>query len=69
MKLTGIGLALALGLAGVGLTWWLTANRIKPAPDFAKIGRLMKSFFLAIAAQGLMQMTIIVIMARFATGI
>ena len=29
----------------------------------------MKNFFLAVAAQGVMQMTIIVIMARFATGI
>jgi hypothetical protein len=41
----------------------------KAAPDFAKIGRLMRSFFLAVAAQGVMQMTIVVIMARFATGI
>ena len=41
----------------------------KPAPDFARIGGLMKNFFLAVAAQGVMQMTIIVIMARFATGI
>jgi uncharacterized membrane protein len=41
----------------------------KGAPDFGKIGALMKSFFLAVAAQGVMQITIIVIMARFATGI
>lgn len=41
----------------------------KPAPDFAKIGSLMKSYFFAVAGQGLMQVTIIVIMARFATGI
>jgi uncharacterized membrane protein len=41
----------------------------KPSPDLGKIGRMMKSFFLAVAAQGVMQMTIIVIMARFATGI
>ena len=41
----------------------------KPVPDVARIGRLMRSFFLVIAAQGVMQMTIIVIMARFATGI
>jgi uncharacterized membrane protein len=41
----------------------------KAAPDPARIGRMMKSFFLAVAAQGVMQMTIIVIMARFATGI
>jgi len=41
----------------------------KATPDFGKIGALMKRFFLAVAAQGVMQMTIIVIMARFATGI
>ena len=41
----------------------------KVTPDPARIGRMMKSFFLAVAAQGVMQMTIIVIMARFATGI
>lgn len=41
----------------------------KPAPDFAKIGRLMKGYFVVVAAQGAMQVTIIVIMARFATGI
>jgi uncharacterized membrane protein len=41
----------------------------RPAPDFGKIGRLMKGYFVAVAAQGAMQVTIIVIMARFATGI
>jgi hypothetical protein len=41
----------------------------KPVPDGARIGRIMKNFFFAITAQGVMQMTIIVIMARFATGL
>jgi uncharacterized membrane protein len=41
----------------------------KAAPDFGKIGQLMRSYFFAVAGQGLMQITIIVIMARFATGI
>ena len=41
----------------------------RPAPDFGKIGRMMKGYFVAVAAQGAMQITIIVIMARFATGI
>jgi uncharacterized membrane protein len=41
----------------------------KPAPDFGKIGRLMKGYFIVVAAQGAMQVTIILIMARFATGI
>jgi hypothetical protein len=30
---------------------------------------MMQSFFFAVAAQGVMQIVIIVIMARFATGI
>ena len=41
----------------------------KPNPDGAKIGRLMKNYFYVVAAQGTMQMTIIVIMAKFVTGI
>jgi uncharacterized membrane protein len=41
----------------------------KPAPDFGKIGALMKGYFIAVAAQGAMQVTIIIVMARFATGI
>jgi hypothetical protein len=68
-------LALVVVMAIQGLGYILPTNlRVcfelqKPAPDFAKIGALMKNFFLAVAAQGVMQMTIIVIMARFATGI
>jgi hypothetical protein len=41
----------------------------KATPDFAKIGRLMKSYFVAVAGQGIMQVAIIIIMARFATGL
>jgi hypothetical protein len=41
----------------------------KPAPDIAKISRLMRSYFFVTATQGAMQVAIIVIMARFATGI
>ena len=58
-----------------GLGYLLPANlRVclelqKPAPDFGRIGRLMKGYFIAVATQGAMQVTIIVIMARFATGI
>jgi uncharacterized membrane protein len=68
-------LALVTVMAIQGIGYILPTNlRVcfelqKPVPDFARIGRLMKNFFLAIAAQGVMQMTIIVIMARFATGI
>ena len=68
-------LALVVVMAILGLGYILPTNlRVcfelqKPAPDFARISGLMKNFFLAVAAQGIMQMTIIVIMARFATGI
>ncbi len=41
----------------------------KPSPDGAKIGRMMRSFFFAVACQGTMQVLTIVIMARFVAGI
>ena len=41
----------------------------KPRPDGAKIGALMSSFFYVVAFQGAMQVAIIVVMARFATGL
>jgi hypothetical protein len=41
----------------------------KPNPDGEKIGRMMKSFFFAVACQGTMQVATIVIMARFVSGI
>ncbi|HEX4110979.1 MAG TPA: hypothetical protein VH020_00450 [Stellaceae bacterium] len=69
--------ALALNtLMGIqGLFYLLPTNlRVcfelqKPHPDGAKIGRLMSKYFLATAAQGTMQVAIIVIMAKFVTGI
>jgi uncharacterized membrane protein len=68
-------LALVVVMTVQGMGYLLPTNlRVcfelqKPAPDLPKIGRMMKTFFLAVAAQGVMQMAIIVIMARFATGI
>jgi len=41
----------------------------RPDPDFPKIGRMMRSFFFAVAAQGIMQVLTIIIMARFVTGL
>jgi hypothetical protein len=40
----------------------------KPAPDMDKIGRWMKTYVRVVAVQGVMQIAIIVVMARFATG-
>lgn len=41
----------------------------KPEPDMAKIKRLSRAYFYVIASQGLMQVAIVMIMAKFRTGI
>ncbi len=41
----------------------------KPAPDGAKIGRLMQRYIVYTAMQGIGQVAIIVVMARFVTGL
>ena len=41
----------------------------KAIPDGARIGRLMKRYVYAVALQGAMQVAIILVMARFVTGI
>lgn len=41
----------------------------KPAPDGPKIGRMMSRFYYVVASQGLMQVAIIVVMAKLATGV
>ncbi|MDE2384355.1 MAG: hypothetical protein KGO53_07035 [Alphaproteobacteria bacterium] len=41
----------------------------KPQPDGARVGMLMKNYFKVVAIQGVMQVAIIVIMARFVTGL
>ncbi len=41
----------------------------RPDPDFAKVSRMMRNFFFAVAMQGTMQVLTIVIMARFVTGL
>jgi len=41
----------------------------RPNPDLPKIGRMMRRFFMVVAAQGAMQVLTIVIMARFVTGL
>lgn len=40
----------------------------KPQPDTQKIARWMKTYLRVVAVQGTMQVAIIVVMARFATG-
>lgn len=41
----------------------------KERPDFERIGRLMRRYVWTVASQGALQVAIIVVMARFATGI
>ena len=41
----------------------------KPAPDGERIGRLMRMYVRSVAAQGLMQVMIVIIMARFGAGL
>jgi hypothetical protein len=68
-------LALNTVMAIQGLGYLLPTNlRVcfelqKVNPDGAKIGRMMGKYFYAVAAQGTMQVVIIVIMAKFVTGI
>ena len=40
----------------------------KPKPDGAKIGALMSRYFAVVALQGVMQIAIIAVMAKFVTG-
>ena len=41
----------------------------KPAPDHDKLARWMRTYVRVVAVQGTMQVAIIVVMARFATGL
>ena len=68
-------LAIVTVLTVQGFAVLLPANLLvyfelrKPAPDGARIGRLMRRYVYAVAAQGVMQVAIIVVMARFVTGL
>lgn len=67
-------LAIVTVLTVQGIGYLLPANlRLyfeiqKPQPDGEKIGRWMKTYVAVVAVQGTMQVAIIVVMARFATG-
>lgn len=67
-------LAIVTVLTVQGLGYLLPANlRLyfevqKPQPDMQKIGRWMKTYLRVVAVQGTMQVAIIIVMARFATG-
>ncbi len=68
-----LGILAVLTVQGLGIL--LPVNLMvyfelrKPAPDTARIGRLMRRYVRVVALQGLMQVAIIVVMTRFATGV
>ena len=68
-------LVLVVAMSVLGVGYLLPTNlRVcielrRPDPDFARIGGMMRRFFLAVALQGTMQVLTIVIMARFVSGL
>jgi hypothetical protein len=68
-------LALVTAMTILGLGFLTPVNVMvclelqKDAPDLRWIGAWMQRYFYAVAAQGLMQIAIIVVMTRFRTGI
>jgi len=67
-------LAIVTVLTAQGLGYLLPMNLklyfeiLKPAPDPDKLARWMRTYVRVVAVQGTMQVAIIVVMARFATG-
>jgi hypothetical protein len=70
-----VALALVVAMTILGVGYLLPTNlRVcielrRPDPDFARISGMMRRFFVAVAAQGTMQVLTIVIMARFVAGL
>jgi hypothetical protein len=68
-----LAISLVLGIQGLGIL--LPTNlRVcfelaKERPDLEKLARWMRRYLWVIASQGIMQVAIIVVMARFATGV
>lgn len=71
--IAALAITTVLGIQGIAMI--LPTNirvyleMCKPEPDGERIGRLMRSYVRMVAFQGAMQVLIIVIMARFATGL
>jgi len=78
-RLAGVALGLLFVIVTIltiqGLGYLLPTNlRVylelrKARPDGAKISTMMSRYFYVVAFQGAMQVAIIVVMARFATGL
>jgi hypothetical protein len=71
--IAALAITTILGVQGVGVllpTNVRVALEIaKPTPDMEKVGRLMRRYVRIVAFQGLMQVAIIVVMAKFVTGL
>ncbi|MBM3527002.1 MAG: hypothetical protein FJX62_02830 [Alphaproteobacteria bacterium] len=65
-----LGLMTVVGLGFLTPTNVLVCIELhKPDPDMAKVGRWMRRYFFLAAAQGVMQILTVVIMARFRVGL
>ena len=62
MTILGLGLLTPVNV-------WVCLELQKPAPDLKRIGYWMGWYFYAVAAQGAMQIAIIVVMTKFRAGI
>ena len=71
--LAALVIVLILTVQGMGIllptNLFVYLEMRKPAPDVARIGRLMGRYVYAVGFQGVMQVGIIVVMARFVTGL
>jgi uncharacterized membrane protein len=71
--LAALVIVIILTVQGIGIL--LPTNLLaylemrKPAPDLPRIGRLMSRYVYATAFQGVLQVAIIVVMAKFVTGL
>ena len=71
--IAALAITTVMGVQGIAIL--LPANILvylemqKSEPDGDKIGRLMRRYVRVVASQGLMQILIVVVMTRFATGI
>jgi hypothetical protein len=68
-----LAISTILGIQGLGILLptnvMVCLELAKDRPDFDKLARRMRRYLWTIASQGVMQVAIIVVMARFATGV
>ena len=71
--IAALGIVSVLTVQGLGILLPMNLRLyfeiMKPAPDHEKLKRWMRTYVRVVAAQGTMQVAIIVVMARFVTGL